>query len=506
MQENNFEKQVREKMEELSLAPADSVWPKVFLSIEKRKGRRSLVGLVLLLLLITAGSIIFIIQRDDHAAISSIENNPAGKATGAVPPTATKKQQGAPVNSAFDDKKLGQRQESTVNAIGENNTHVISKQLNTMPHQKAGGQHPLITNSAPKNYRAGKLNNTTDSYYQVNASGSKDTKVDYREKDDATEVSPQSTVLATVKSETESFKSAEQAATKQDAIEIQPTGSTAIPSILIANPLLLSSNEVREKPVIRPFAPLANNPGKKNSRWKVGINFSAGISATRDGYLGVIGLGGGDANKSFDQALSNSGSGGSLNPGSSFALSPPNITPGAGFTAGLFFQKNITPKTAVQVGLDYTLLTTRMRIGNRVDSVANFTSNNFFYRSGTNTKYINQFHFIALPVAVNIKIGRSSRLPVYLNTGLTVAQLVHTNALEFAPLNGALYNDKKLFNKTQLSVTASLLLSINGNATHQLLVGPQLNFGITNMANAGYYKGRHYSFAGIQLKKTLGKR
>ncbi len=72
MRENNFEKQVRQKMDELRLNPPDELWQKVSMAITKRKsGRRLSAILFLFLLLISSGVFITWHQINN----SKINNN-----------------------------------------------------------------------------------------------------------------------------------------------------------------------------------------------------------------------------------------------------------------------------------------------------------------------------------------------------------------------------------------------------------------------------------------------
>lgn len=56
MHEQNFEKQVQQKMEELSLTPSAPVWQKVEGEIRKKKDRRRLIFWLLPLLLVGGGA------------------------------------------------------------------------------------------------------------------------------------------------------------------------------------------------------------------------------------------------------------------------------------------------------------------------------------------------------------------------------------------------------------------------------------------------------------------
>ena len=60
MQENNFEKQVQQKTDELKLKPSDEVWSKIAVVIAKRKTDRRIFAILLLLLLFT-GEAVFVV-------------------------------------------------------------------------------------------------------------------------------------------------------------------------------------------------------------------------------------------------------------------------------------------------------------------------------------------------------------------------------------------------------------------------------------------------------------
>ena len=60
MQENNFEKQVQQKTDELKLKPSDEVWQKVAVAIAKRKSDRRVFAIVFLLLLFISSAIFII--------------------------------------------------------------------------------------------------------------------------------------------------------------------------------------------------------------------------------------------------------------------------------------------------------------------------------------------------------------------------------------------------------------------------------------------------------------
>ena len=255
-------------------------------------------------------------------------------------------------------------------------------------------------------------------------------------------------------------------------------------------------------------AAIKNSLGlKQNKQWQIGFNFSLGVAATKNGYLGIIGSGNGDGLKSFADMAQNTGS--TTGQGATISYIPAKIQSGAGVTVGVFVQKNISPKTNFLIGLNYKKYSSAMMIGGRVDSfviVSNFNRVNEFYRSGDKIKYKNNFHFIELPVALQIKLGKQKKAPVYFNTGVSISQLLGSNALQFDTRSGAYYSNNALLNKTQVNVSAGFLFSLSGNAKYPFLIGPDMNYSLTKMAKSGLFKNRHYSYFGIQVQKVIGKK
>ena len=262
--------------------------------------------------------------------------------------------------------------------------------------------------------------------------------------------------------------------------------------------------ETVEIPVLGKIECLGGIPKQKN-RWKLGFNFSAGGVAMQNGVLGVIGLGNADESKSY--AAYSPVTGGSTGSATTPVAAPSTIDPGFGFVLGAFLQKNISPNMSLLFGLNYKRYSSSMMIGGRVDSsfLSNMNSGRVSYRSGSSTEYKNNFHFLELPVALQFRVTKQNKLPVYIYSGLTIAQLIGSNALQFTAQPGSYYSDNDLFNKTQVNVSAGILFSLSRRAKNPFLLGPDLNFSLSEMANSGLYKDRHYSYLGIVLQKRIGK-
>jgi hypothetical protein len=161
--------------------------------------------------------------------------------------------------------------------------------------------------------------------------------------------------------------------------------------------------------------------------------------------------------------------------------------------------------------LNFKTISSSLTTGSRVDSSAFYSSNSFrlsdfYYRNGTKAKYKNHFNFIELPVGFRVQLGKAKKLPVYLNTGISIAQLISSNALQFDAATGNYFQDNHVLNKTQFGISAGLLFSVTKNLSYPFLLGPDINFSLNKMAASGLYKSRHYSYIGILLQKTLSKK
>jgi hypothetical protein len=106
----------------------------------------------------------------------------------------------------------------------------------------------------------------------------------------------------------------------------------------------------------------------------------------------------------------------------------------------------------------------------------NKSVNNFYANSGSNfSDYRNKFHFVSLPVAFNFQILKNA--PIDFHIGLSLQQLVETNALLYSSLSKIYYTDKSAFNKTQLFSELGIEYSFLLGKKLLLKAGPRVNYG-----------------------------
>jgi Outer membrane protein beta-barrel domain len=509
MQENNFEKQVQQKTDELKLKPSDEVWQKVLLAIAKRKsGRRKFAIIFLLLLLISSAT--FILW--DHTSGIKMNNTISEKNNPAKKNRTNEHTAGinAPQKIALENRPETGNKNSAAERIRIIKDNAVAK--------KTGYQHRATLVHLPVKTTISVAIDEPDDHNIVDPGDAKDNvnsnkdKVSYKT---GQKLSVSVSNSNPVGLDNKTIGSNDAPQTK--AGEITPgindvplkeriTDSVSTNGIGTEEQVKDTAGVIQKTDLKKTASAKGSLQTKQRSAWKIGFNLSLGAAATQNGYLGIIGSGSSDESKAFTTDPSQSTGGNAGGQVAYIAHTPSKITTGTGLVLGLFLQKNISSKTNLLFGLNYKIYNSAMMIGKRVDSSSNFSLENFFYRSGNSYRYKNHFHFLELPVALRFKLGKQNKLPVYLNTGVSVARLVGSNALQFDTLSGSYYGHNALLNKTQVNISLGLLFSLFGRSTNPFLIGPDINISLNKMANSGLYKDRHYSYFGILVQKSIGKK
>ena len=510
MPENEFEKQVQQKMDSLKVKPSAEVWQNVADAITKRKSDRRIIAFIFLALFLSVAGIFIYTsntKNNQHLADKMLPVKAHPAATDAVknlnPTTADDVE-----NSKLYKKDTVTDQAKMLQDI--KGKKEIANQQKTTPQL-----HSVKLVSSTKEEKIINTNSiaVTDAIHNGNK------KLQYKKKqqlslkvsngaiaDDLNETplvnSSTEQTIASTNDSSENTVDVKEIILKpviKNTIDSSETASRITTPVIAAN----NKNKTIEK---------KSKQTKQKNNWQFGFNFSSGITTTQNGYLGVIGAGNGDGSKSYRsadlvQAAPNNGQ-----PGYT-VYHPSKINAGAGITAGIFMQKNISKNTSIVLGLNYKTYSSVMMVGYKVDSVLYGSSNyalnsadRIFYRSGADRKYKNHFHFIELPLAVHIKLTNKNKPAVYLNAGIAIAQFIGSNALQFDTASGKYYRNNNMLNKTQANISAALLFALSRHAKNPFLIGPDINIGLKKIAQSGLYSNRRYSFFGLRVQKNMGKK
>ncbi|UAY51437.1 outer membrane beta-barrel protein [Ferruginibacter albus] len=455
MQENNFEKQVQKKIEELQLHPSAEVWQKVELEIRQDKRRRVGFWFLLLGLLLLSGGVYWwtskadktnrIVSINQHQSIPSKQNG-LKESANENKVVENEKSIGLTENILVTDKR------KRIKAIS-----FISSKINTQP-----------TGITVKRKKTTKQKITTTV-----------SNVDTDEM---------------VKGEEEQNG----AATFDSIINIE--GKINNDPIKI-NDSLLAKTEKKEinKNVIVSKGDSASTK-KKKSKWSFAVQAAAGIAATGKGYFGN--------NNSYYDVAPPLTSGGSVTPtGPQYSNSVyfSRISSSLAGKLGISATYALSKKWSIVTGVTYKLYTTTMKTGNSEDS-AGFT----VYKTGSNKTYRNSYQFIDIPIEFQFRVGNNDKLSMHAIAGISLSKLVATNTLQFDPArnggNGLYYPDNSLLNNTGVGITAAYLFDLIYGKKIALQLGPDFYYGLSTVAKTGMYANSHYSFIGVRVQTQIGKK
>jgi hypothetical protein len=273
---------------------------------------------------------------------------------------------------------------------------------------------------------------------------------------------------------------------------------------------LLADNPLSKKdsqPLIKSGGP--KKPRKNAAALEIGFGINSGLSIVdqspfRAAYVNQIG---------YYTILG-------ANPGTNDT--PSRIYTDFSFGVSFFVKKKISKRLSFTAGIGYQYYSTKIYTGKAVDSLVwvytarTVTSNpangllpglnpnqsyylrvSTYYPNINTSRYINQYHFLTLPLAVNFQLNRGRTLPLIWEAGLSLAYLISSNALHFDPHADVYYQDNKLFNRLDLQGTTAILASFH-LSKNELKIGPQLEYGLTGVLNKTASNSEHLLSGGIK--------
>ena len=452
MRENEFEKEVQQKMEELKLTPSDAVWSKVSVTLTKQKKRRK----ILVLFFVFLGFLLIGTMLLPVVITKRFFEKQGGDLT---KPTGNNKIQNEKANAPF--KVSGDGNGKTETPLSKTKKTAI----NTISNGQAARQTSVIEPAAT-------ISGIISSYKKIKTSkGKKLIKMAAGSVEQITDIKEDSNekVVQQFPEKNNIFS--------LNKITATETAGSAI-KVVIAKKM---ADTIRNTPAV-----IVKN---KKNKWALGISLAIGKSGTGSGYL--ISDNNGNYNY-FSSPITNAGGNASYQSSA--------INPGLAFVAGIVATHKLSSKSNVMLGLNYKLLRTSMLVGK--DSTIN---NAMIYGIGNSKTYNNNYHFIELPFTFQLQVISIKKRPVFLDAGISISQLIHTNALQFDPAQRRYFVDNNLFHKTIVGLSAGLSINIANSKSAPILLGPQIYFSATTMSNKGLYANSRYSFAGVRLQKMLKK-
>ena len=470
MQNDKFEKRVRQKMDELKLFPSSVVWDKVEASLPKEKSRRWLVFFLLIAVLSTTGLLWLNNGPSSDKKTDQAMNTPQ---TTAVPSTnnlyiqkqgndiygKTELSNHAPVTDHF---------EPTFNPnaafSGKLNTSNPEKpdELNKENSRTASDPESLITNEKTASFNTEKQDSYRERFLKQPSVMEYLAKMRVTIHSPGTEeikYQPDENNLVNKKKNTINTP-AEPASSKSGITAIEKPDQKQLKKATVKSDSLNYSTATTEK------------NKKKKERWQYSVQFGVGIPYTKNGINDVV----------FSVNTP------SLAASPSFYIpnnQPSAPSPGKVFQAGIIVESNLIGGLGLKTGLNYMYLSNHIQVGNKIDSLSRngVTAYDndipFSINSAASIKlYNNYFRFLQLPVALQYNFTRKDKFGVFLEAGASLDYMFNSNALLFNGATNTYSTSKDIFNRMLYTGMAGVGVKMAQESKIPVTLGYQLSYGM----------------------------
>ncbi len=494
MHDPKFEKEVQQKMEELSFSPSEAVWKNVEKEIKKEKKRRLPFFWFFLLggITLAGGYYTFVHEQAGKAEQSSRPGqNPQLANAGA-------NDSNAKMNT---NSTTGAASMETSNFPGQTETGDDKGSIVTAPGQDAGiAARPAIPSGNALKTAGGKIQYNNAYNHRANrraktGSGSGSFAAgEMRQENSSGNESPdgqsESGLSATGQFKPDQPDSGKWVAKHEDAMPPVPESITAAP---MPPKQAVTGADSRNKII-----------PKVHNRLLIGFTGGIGMSAVDESLFRAASV---DESSRITTSFA-------YPPG--WQSQPSKIRPGTSFRLGVFAQKQVRRNIAVSIGFTYHYHSTRISTGpegNHNNYAAasalvypgiSTSTATAAYNTGGNGKYTNQYHLLELPLSFQWRVAGIRKLPVYWEAGVSILRLLGSDALHFDAVTSTYYKNSSLFNNTQVNLSTGFLLGLPFHG-RRLMAGPRLEYGLSNLLNNKAAGEQHLLYGGIKLAMTVGK-
>jgi hypothetical protein len=463
MPENEFEKQVKELMEELHFSPSAPVWEKIKKRISEKKRRVWPIFFLFISVALISGY--FFYADINHANQTATKNS---KTVNAVP---AKKD--VPANTTHE-KNVQQNPgiEKQLNASTLIAKKANTKSANTIDDLKSGKivtvHQPLI------------IQNNNSVIAAIPA-----------EKNEITNQqtpNPGNSISATTN---ENFDS-----TGINKNNLANNNSTTDSLVKLNNELHTDSVLLQKK-----------NQAKKirNNKWQFGITAMYGISNINSSAFNFNGNKALQASPAFGNPQPTA-----ANPG---ALKNP-YDKNSAYSFGLIVQRKIARNSSLNTGLNFMHLSsksnTALSINYSLVAVADYLQNNNtasnFYRIGSIKTYTNSFNFIELPATFQSNLFSVKYFSVLYNAGGSVMQMISSKSLIYNSNDNSFFKNDDLLRCTQFRLTAGLDFQLSTKRNGKFLLGPHVEYSLSPYLKNNDYNRLHFTNYGLRASWLFNKK
>lgn len=483
MQENEFEKQLKNMMEDFNLSPSDTVWEKVKQRLNKKDRRRIPFFFLLGIGLITGGFFIYRTTEQKQDLINTANNK-----------TVTQNKTGN--NAVKDSTGLFTQM---ITAKKDEHSSSANNKINRLKHNK---NLYNIKTSLEKNTL---YNSLVDENYQ-------------KQKNNSVKAQPVNTnnfkqlYYTQITNNTRPVFLNNKLLIKDSIFIKQPVSNNDSAKTIVqkniedsTNKNLIATNSIAASQknmdtILRSSSTKKINNNYKTTTWQWGITASWGKS---DLVKSLV-----NADKSLTQyTISNPGTGYDT----SFHNAHPFLSANA-YSAGTIVKKKIFKNAFLSAGLNFIHLSATSDIGETIDSAITISNAPLNYsvsryaQPGSLKTYTSAYNFIELPFTFQQYFFHSNQTALSYNAGFSIRQLISSNALIYDPARNIYFSKDKLLHKTQFQFTAGLHFEINTGKTNSVFIGPQFTYSLSNFIKNTSSSSFHFINYGVQAGFLLHKK
>lgn len=481
MQENEFEKQIRQKMQELTVAPGEEIWKNVFSEIKKEKRKkRAFIFLFAFALLLAGGVLYFSTHTNKQAKI--LTDNALPNKTNALSNKDT--------NLTIDTNTTGRRKPINSTAANANNT-IKATDRNGFFSNKTSKVSKSFAASSFKGEKEMQADQMENAKAEV-AIGSVPKVKELNEKnvnENGGNTFNQSLEKNRVDSLLHDLES------NKDTLKINlPTNDTALKKDT-GKALLTGA---------KPFIKIKNSTSKKGI---IGFTFFAGTSNNIAGLSSQK-----NVYSDYNSAQSSGSSLGSSGavPGSS-TIAPLRYSGSLSYGFGVYLKKQLSKPVSLTAGVNYHFSSASSLVGAKNESARTFYDSisqtsatvSEFYSSGQTVKYINKYYFVEVPINFIFQLNKNQHKALCFTAGISPAYLVTSNALFANSSQNAYYKNNSQFKRLQLAAQAGISFTVHSAPHSAISIGPEVQYGLNNMVKQSVNNNLHFFSAAIKANINL---
>lgn len=504
--QNNFEKKVQEKLDELQFSPSAPVWTNVEKAIRRKKERRRMILWIPFLFLLLGGGIWWLGKgvnsgQQDLAVTKqreSIQSQQSPQYDGA-PLTPVQQQESMAAEPAVDGENRINKEADNQNKQSE---ELSIQQKTTVPSKEA-----IDVKGTARKERNEKIKKQQASAYDAGIEVSSAAGLQKKAPVLSSNVSASVPISTGKTSPQNSNPSSPVKPVKEPEVtEKAKATATVEPSVnqtdSVAKIQADESKTPEAKPQPKDSVAAQPKPAEKKVQqgWKIALQVGAGTSGLARG-LDFFG------NKSVRENLASSplqtpttvG-----NPAADRGLS--SIQNNWSLSFGVAAQRKLSSRLLLSAGLQYRYFSNSFATGVfiRQDTVVRSGAivNGFYANGGTVfSNHTNHFHFIALPLSLRWQMLKKK--PLNLEAGIALQQLLHTNYLIYDRGSNVYYSDNAQLNKLNVTAAIGADYRIIQARNFSLSAGPQLLYSFGSVDKTG--NNFHLFSAGIGLRMQFEK-